>query len=32
MNDNAVTHFHALGFVAACTLIAVLGMVGVSIA
>jgi hypothetical protein len=30
--NNAVTHFHAFGFVAACALIAVLGMVGVSIA
>jgi hypothetical protein len=30
--NNTVTHFHAFGFVAACTLIAVLGMVGVSIA
>lgn len=31
MNYSAVTNLHALGFVAACALIAVLGMVGVSI-
>jgi hypothetical protein len=31
MNRNNVTNLHAFGFVAACTFIAVLGMVGVSI-
>lgn len=31
MNDDAVTSLQAFGFIAVCTLIAVLGMIGVSI-
>jgi hypothetical protein len=32
MKNNNVTSIHAFGFVAACTIIAALGMFGVSIA